>query len=105
MLRSPGSLHENVERVLGALPGPFGEAIGRHHGDRPVSAAYQGSSPQSAEVIYKAITVKKPRARYSVVPKPLEAWLLSNLFPTRLIDRIMAKQFGLATTHTNGGRT
>ena len=34
MLRSPGSLHENVERVLGALPGPFGEAIGRHHGDR-----------------------------------------------------------------------
>jgi hypothetical protein len=71
----------------------------------PVSAAYQGSSPQSAEVIYKAITVKKPRARYSVVPKPLEAWLLSNLFPTRLIDRIMAKQFGLATTHTNGGRT
>jgi hypothetical protein len=52
---------------------------------------------QIAEVIYKAITVMKPRARYSVVPKPLQAWLLSNVFPTRLIDRIMAKQFELAS--------
>jgi hypothetical protein len=52
---------------------------------------------QIAEVIYKAITVKKPRARYSVVPKPLQAWLLSNVFPTRFIDRIMAKQFELVS--------
>jgi hypothetical protein len=52
---------------------------------------------QIAEVIYKAITVTKPRARYSVVPKPLEAWLLTNLFPTRFSDRMMAKQFGLGS--------
>jgi hypothetical protein len=52
---------------------------------------------QIAEVIYKAVMVEKPRARYSVVPKPLQAWLLTNLFPTRFIDRIMAKQFGLAS--------
>jgi short-subunit dehydrogenase len=52
---------------------------------------------QIAEVIYKAITVKKPRVRYSVVPKPLEAWLLSKVFPTRFIDRMMAKQFELAS--------
>jgi hypothetical protein len=51
---------------------------------------------QIAEVIYKAITVKKPRARYSVVPKPLQAWLLTDVLPTRLIDRMMAKQFELA---------
>jgi hypothetical protein len=50
---------------------------------------------QIAAVIYKAITVDKPRARYSVVPKPLEAWLLTRVFPVRLIDRLMAKQFGL----------
>jgi hypothetical protein len=55
---------------------------------------------QIAEVIYKALTVKKPRARYSVVLKPLQAWLLTNVFPTRLIDRIMAKQFGLASMAT-----
>ena len=74
--------------------------------DFTVREGRKGYHPsQIAEVIYKAITVKKPRARYSVVPKPLEAWLLSNVFPTRLIDRMMAKQFGLASTHTNGGRT
>jgi hypothetical protein len=50
---------------------------------------------QIAEAIYKAISVKKPRARYSIVPKPLEAWLLSRVFPTRFTDRLMAKQFGL----------
>ena len=50
---------------------------------------------QIAEAIYKAISVKKPRARYSIVPKPLEAWLLSRVFPTRLTDRLLAKQFGL----------
>jgi hypothetical protein len=48
-------------------------------------------------VIYEAVTMQKPRARYSVVPKPLEAWLLTNVFPTRLIDRMLAKQFGLAS--------
>ena len=74
--------------------------------DFSVREGRKGYHPsQIAEVIYEAITVKKPRARYSVVPKPLEAWLLSNVFPTRLIDRMMAKQFGLASTHTNGGRT
>jgi hypothetical protein len=51
---------------------------------------------QVAEAIYKAITVKKPRARYSVAPKPLEALLLSNVFPTRFTDRMVAKQFELA---------
>ena len=49
-----------------------------------------------AEVIYDAITTKNPRARYSVVPKPLAAWLLTNVFPIRLTDRMMAKQFELA---------
>ena len=63
-----------------------------------VRDARKGFHPrQIAEVIYKAVTVKKPRARYSVVPKPLQAWLLTNLFPTRLVDRIMAKQFELAS--------
>jgi hypothetical protein len=52
---------------------------------------------QIADVVYKAITVRKPRARYSAVPKPLEAWLLSKVFPTRFIDQIMAKQFELGS--------
>jgi hypothetical protein len=55
---------------------------------------------QIAEVIYKGITAKKPRARYSVVPKPLQAWLLTNVFPTRLIDRMLAKQFELVRMAT-----
>ena len=57
---------------------------------------------QIAEAIYKAITAKKPRARYSIVPKPLEAWLLSCVFPTRFTDRLLAKQFGLVRQRSVG---
>ena len=57
---------------------------------------------QIAEAIYKAITAKKPRARYSIVPKPLQAWLLSRVFPTRFTDRLLAKQFGLVRQSSVG---
>jgi hypothetical protein len=64
--------------------------------DFSVREGRKGYHPrQIAEVIHKAITVKKPRARYSVVPKPLQAWLLTNVFPIRLIDRMLAKHFEL----------
>ena len=57
---------------------------------------------QIAEAIYKAITAKKPRARYSVVPRPLETWLLSTLFPTRFTDWLLAKQFELVRQSSVG---
>ena len=59
--------------------------------------AYVLKHSHGPAVIYKAITVNRPRTRYSVVPKTLEAWLLSKVFPTRFIDQIMAKQFELAS--------
>jgi short-subunit dehydrogenase len=48
-----------------------------------------------AHFVQKALTAPKPRARYSVVPKPFEAWLLTRLFSPRMVDRLMAKQFEL----------
>lgn len=48
-----------------------------------------------AQFVKMALTTRKPKPRYSVVPKPLEAWLLTSVFPARIVDRLMAKQFEL----------
>jgi len=46
------------------------------------------------EVVADALTVKKPKARYTVTPSPLEFFVMSRL-PTRLVDRILARRLGL----------
>jgi len=47
------------------------------------------------EAIYTALTARKPKVRYAVVPKKLVNWTIPNLLPKRVIDRIIAKQLGL----------
>ncbi len=48
------------------------------------------------EVIYTALTTAKPKVRYAIVPKKLVNWTIPQLLPKRTVDRIIAKQFGLA---------
>jgi len=47
-----------------------------------------------AEGILKALTLARPRVRYTIAPNPLERIALSIL-PKRLIDKIIAKRLGL----------
>lgn len=46
------------------------------------------------EVVWKALTVSRPRARYAVVPNRLLNWVLPSLLPRRLLDRLIARQLG-----------
>jgi NAD(P)-dependent dehydrogenase (short-subunit alcohol dehydrogenase family) len=46
-------------------------------------------------VIWKALTHPKPKARYAVVPKPFVDWWMLRLLPKRVVDRAIAKKFGL----------
>jgi len=48
------------------------------------------------EAIHWALTTPKPRARYAVVPNRLFNWTLPMMLPKRVVDRLIAKQFGLA---------
>ncbi|HXL13194.1 MAG TPA: SDR family oxidoreductase [Bradyrhizobium sp.] len=47
-----------------------------------------------AEDILKALTLARPKVRYTITPNPLEQIALSIL-PKRLIDKIIAKRLGL----------
>jgi NAD(P)-dependent dehydrogenase (short-subunit alcohol dehydrogenase family) len=55
------------------------------------------SSERVGEAIHKALTTEKPKVRYAVVPKPLSNWWLPRLLPKRILDRIVAKNFGLTS--------
>jgi len=54
-----------------------------------------GLQPESvANVIFKALTLKRPRVRYPVNPEPFSSWLMSIL-PKRMLDSITAKGLNL----------
>ncbi|MBA2398588.1 MAG: SDR family oxidoreductase [Bradyrhizobium sp.] len=47
-----------------------------------------------AEKIFDALTLPKPRVRYSIVPDPMQV-LVASLLPRRTVDKIIAKRLGL----------
>jgi NAD(P)-dependent dehydrogenase (short-subunit alcohol dehydrogenase family) len=47
------------------------------------------------DAVYKALTVRKPRVRYAVVPQRLKNWTLPRALPKRMLDRMIGKQTGL----------
>ncbi|MGO8920650.1 MAG: SDR family NAD(P)-dependent oxidoreductase [Stellaceae bacterium] len=56
----------------------------------------EGYPPERIGVaIHRALTVPNPRVRYAVVPNRFVNWTLPNLLPKRLVDRLIARQFGL----------
>lgn len=62
-----------------------------------VTEGRKGHPPERiGTVIWQALTVAKPPVRYgySVVPRPLTSWLLPQLLPKRLLDRIIAGNLG-----------
>ena len=47
------------------------------------------------ELIWKTLTVAKPRVRYPIVPNHFFDWTIARLLPKRVLDNIIVKQFGL----------
>jgi len=47
-----------------------------------------------AKTILHALTDSKPKVRYAVVPQRFKNWILPRLFPERVLDMLLAKQFG-----------
>lgn len=47
------------------------------------------------ELIWKTLTVEKPRVRYPIVPNHFVNWTIARLLPKRVLDSIIAKQLDL----------
>ncbi len=57
--------------------------------------AETGLPPEKiAEGILKALTLARPRVRYTITPEPVQN-LIASILPKRMVDRIIAKRLGL----------
>ena len=45
-------------------------------------------------VVFRALTARKPRTRYAVVPRALVNWTIPLLLPKRFVDNVIAKALG-----------
>ncbi len=61
--------------------------------------AEEGKKGLAAEeigrAIHQALTARKPKVRYAVVPQRFKNWTVPMLLPKRVVDRLIGKQFGL----------
>ena len=45
--------------------------------------------------MYTALTTRKPKVRYAVVPQRFKNWTVPMALPKRVLDRLIGKQSGL----------
>jgi hypothetical protein len=65
-------------------------------GDVFLARGRAGLPPEAiARLVRRALTARRPRARYAISPHPLTSWIIPRLLPARLLDRIIARIVGL----------
>jgi NAD(P)-dependent dehydrogenase (short-subunit alcohol dehydrogenase family) len=74
---------------------PYFEIIKRFR-DYMIAEGRKGWPPERlGEVVCEALTAPRPKARYSPVAGRFQNWTLPRMLPTRVVDRIIARTFGL----------
>jgi hypothetical protein len=53
------------------------------------------AAEEIGRLVHRALTVRKPKVRYAAVAQRFKNWTLPMLLPKRVVDRAIAKQFGL----------
>jgi len=54
------------------------------------------------EAVHLALTARRPRTRYAVVPQRFKNWTLPQLLPKRLLDTLIGRQIGLTEAGSSG---
>jgi short-subunit dehydrogenase len=63
-----------------------------------MSVGKKGLPPERiGEAVRIALTVRRPKTRYTVAPNPIQTFLLANL-PKRVVDAMIAGRLGLKKT-------
>jgi hypothetical protein len=56
----------------------------------------KGLAPSEiGEIVFKTLTSREPKIRYTVLPSVFKNWILPRLLPKRMVDRIIARVTGL----------
>src|SRR5215469_4807530 len=74
---------------------PYAEALAKFES----YAAKEGASGYSPDVIgnivWQVLTREHPRVRYAVVPNRLTNWIIHQLIPMRILDKLVAQFMGI----------
>ena len=54
------------------------------------------------EAVHLALTARRPRTRYAIVPQRFKNWTLPQLLPKRLLDTLIGRQIGLTEAGSPG---
>ena len=74
---------------------PYFEIIKRFR-DYMIADGRKGwSAERLGEVVHEALTTARPKARYSPVAGRFQHWTLPTTLPVRVVDRIIARTFGI----------
>jgi NAD(P)-dependent dehydrogenase (short-subunit alcohol dehydrogenase family) len=81
---------------------PFKEALARFE----QYAAQEGANGFPAAVIgntvYRALTAKNPKGYYNVVPSRIPNWIIPQLIPMRILDKLVARFMGIKRKYRAG---
>lgn len=73
----------------------YGPAL-KKFGEVAMKMGRQGlPAERVAQDVWHALTARKPKLRYTPIPNKFRDWTVPKLIPNRLLDRVMAKFFGL----------
>jgi NAD(P)-dependent dehydrogenase (short-subunit alcohol dehydrogenase family) len=74
---------------------PYNRSL-RLFAEQAMKEARSGFQPEKiGEAIWRALTVRRPRARYAIVPNRLVEWSIPRRLPTEFLDFCIAKFFRL----------
>ncbi len=87
-----GKFQEQIQRYMGTEYGRVFEPLAKQMAERQ-----SNNMPveRISELIYRTLTVRKPKTRYPIPRRLLTGWLLPRWLPDRWFDWIAAKQLGI----------
>ncbi len=84
---------EDLSRYKDTEYAPFLERFVKHF----IEEGRKGLKPeQIGKVVLHALTTRRPRVRYAVVPQRFRNWSLPMFLPKRMVDKLVGKQLGFS---------
>jgi short-subunit dehydrogenase len=85
----------DLSAYVGTIYGPIVERFRRYM----IEDGRKGLKPEClGETVHVALTARRPKTSYAVIPKRFKNWTLPLLLPKRMLDTLIGRQLGLKRT-------